>query len=166
MRKVISILVVLAFVMIPVCVVLAEEAPAAPAATAEAPKVETPKAEAPVQPKLEEMTLQGTITKVEKKTEKGTHTAYVLTDKEGNEVRLPRAHKAVAKEGEKTEEAAAINPADYVGVEVKLVGLGATSEKDGKKRTYISKIISIEKIASEKPAEAEKAPAEATKGAL
>lgn len=97
---------------------------------------------------LKDITLTGTITKVEKKIKEKTSVTYVLTDKDGNKVNLP---KPKAKGEEK-----AINLDDYVDAKVKLVGKGTETVRREKKTIRLSSIVSIEKVVEkdvEMPAE-------------
>ena len=102
---------------------------------------------------LKELTIEGRITKTEKKNKKGkTRTSYVLTDAEGKKINLPTP-KAPKKKKKDAEPAPAINLDDYVDVDVKVVGKGTETEKKDKKIIKLKEITSIEKIAEDKPAE-------------
>jgi len=92
------------------------------------------KAKAPKAP-LQELTLEGKITKTEKKGK----ASYVLTTADGAKVSLktPKAKKGA--------EAPAINLEDYVDADVTLVGQGSQSEKKGKKQISLKTITSITK---------------------
>lgn len=114
---------------------------------------DAPKKEKKERKPLEEMTITGTITKIEKKG-KGDKVSirYVLTDETGNKIRLPKPRKPrkkKGKEGEAAPEAApdAINLADFVDAKVTVVGQGYTKEKKGKKSIYLKKIVKIDKAA-------------------
>lgn len=80
----------------------------------------------------EEMTITGTIDKMEKKKKDGTPmmTWYRLIDEDCREVRVPKG------EVEK-----------YVGCKVKVTGQGYTLEKKGKTMRAFKTITSIEKLA-------------------
>ena len=87
---------------------------------------------------LKEITLTG---KIAKKTEEGSaKVTYVLVDAAGKEIKLPTP-KPTKKDGA---EVPAINLADYVDANVKVVGMGI----EGEKTVVLKKISTIEKVAA------------------
>jgi len=108
------------------------------------------KAEKP-KPQLEDLTIEGTVTKKEsKKTDKKTNqevtiTDYILTDAEGNEIKLPKPMPPKAKKGGEAADApAAINLDDYVDKAVTVTGKGVTAQKGDKKVVQLKSITSIQ----------------------
>lgn len=113
-----------------------------------APKKEK-KAKKPKAP-LEDITISGTVSKVEKENKKGkVNVSYFLTDGEGNKIKLPAPK--VRKKPKKSKPGEApppqINLEDYVDSQVTIEAKGFTKEKKGKVRTFVKKIVSIEKSA-------------------
>jgi hypothetical protein len=114
---------------------------------------------------LEDITLTGTIEKVEKtrksKAKEGQEAketvvvSYVLSDAEGNKSPLPAARppkKRRKKDGEgeaAVPAPAAVNPADFVGQEVTVVGQGRQMDRGGKKVVRLMKLVSITPVGSE-----------------
>lgn len=135
-------------VAVSIACAVAGDAPAKPKherkAAADAPK-----------PELKEMTVSGTISKQESKNKAGEAvTTLILTSDDGSTIRLPPSRKA-GKDA-----AGAINLEEYVGVKVKLTGMGYEKDtKGGKKMIALSKITNVEKIADQAPAAAPAAPA-------
>ena len=104
------------------------------------------KAKAPRAPKagkakavLKELTLTGTVSKVEKKGRGGKATAaYVLTDAAGNKITLPQP---------KGQDAA--NLADFIDKNVTVVGKGTETKRGEKTSIRLSRIVSIEAAGGE-----------------
>jgi len=86
-------------------------------------------------PAAKEMTLTGTISKIEHKNKAGESMAlFVLKTDDGTEVRLPKDAEAQVK--------------DLVDAQVKVVGMGWEREHNGKKMVGLKTITSVEKIAA------------------
>lgn len=85
---------------------------------------------------LQDMTVIGTVTKMEKLKKDGTPmmTWFRLVDDDGHEIRIPKG---------KIEE--------FAGTKVKVIGKGQTIEKKGKSIKAIETITSIEKLADASP---------------
>jgi len=80
---------------------------------------------------LKELTLTGTVEKVEKKKKDGSvmMTWFVLTDDAGRQIHLPKG---------KVEE--------FAGCKVRITGMGVESQKKGKDTVSLKNVISIDKI--------------------
>jgi len=78
-----------------------------------------------------EMTITGTVQKIEKKKKDGSVMMawFVLVDENGKEIHLPK-DKAV----------------EFDGSKVKVTGMGHTSGKDGKGKTILTAVTAIEKL--------------------
>ena len=77
-----------------------------------------------------EMTLTGTVQKIEKKKKDGSVMMawYVLVDDQGKEIHLPK---------DKAE--------GFEGAKVKVTGMGYTTGKEGKEKTILKTLTTIEK---------------------
>lgn len=90
---------------------------------------------------LEDITLTGKISKTEAGKAGVVH--FVLTDAEGNKIKLP---KAVSAKGGEGEGAAVIKLEDFVDAQVEVVGKGRVEEKEGKKVTVLKSVSSVKKV--------------------
>lgn len=108
------------------------------------------KADAAPKPEMKELTVTGTLAKQESKNKKGEAVvSYVLTTEDGATVKLPTPRKS-GKDA-----AGAVDLEQYVGVKVKVSGMGYEKEgKGGKKSIALSKINNVEKVADAAPAAA------------
>jgi len=111
------------------------------AAPGAAPAKKEHKQDAAAKVEVKEMTLTGTISKQETKGKKDQPVVnYSLATDDGSTVKLPMAKGALKIE-------------DFVGVKVKLTGVGGEKVgHDGKKVVFIQKITNIEKVADQAPA--------------
>ncbi len=118
---------------------------AAKPADAAAPAVEKVKKEHKAdmpKPVAREMTVTGVISKTEAPNKKGEATVtYVLTGDDGATIRLPNRPSKTGTAPVKFEE--------YVGVKVKIAGLGFEKDVGGKKKVALVKINTIEKAADQ-----------------
>ena len=120
----------------------ADDAPAAAPAPAKKDHAAVPPAP---KSEMKEMTLTGTISKQETKKEGKDKkdvviTVYSLACDDGTTVKLPTAKTTLKIE-------------DFVGMKVKLTGVGADKTgHDGKKATFLQKITNIEKVTDQAPA--------------
>ena len=98
-------------------------------------------------PAAQQITVTGTLSKNAwtNNTTGKTMVGYVLTDSEGNKVRIMGRRGP----GEQTGVASKLEP--FVNAKVKIVGMGFQMERDGKKTTHIREVISVEKV-EEQPA--------------
>jgi hypothetical protein len=100
-----------------------------PAAAADQPK-----------PELKELTLTGTIQKIECKKKDGTvENVLKLVTTDGAEVMLPKTVKG--KDG-----VPAVNLEELAGSNVRVVGMGYEQEKGGKRRCQLKEIKTVEKV--------------------
>lgn len=113
---------------------------------------EKPKKAKKAQPQLADLTLNGKISKMEKKNPKGgaATVSYTLTDADGNKIALPKNAKDA--------DGKVIAFDEYVDADVKIVAKGMEKERGGKKSVMIKTIVSIEKAGGGDAPEA--APAE------
>lgn len=95
---------------------------------------------------MQEMTLTGTISKMEKKG-KGdkVSVSYILTDAEGTKIRLPVPRAPKKKKGGEAAPAV-INLADFVDQQVKVVGMGRETKRGDKKSIQLRTITTVEKL--------------------
>ena len=107
-------------------------------------------------PEMKELTLTGTVQKVEHKKKDGTvFTAFKLVTVDGIDVMLSK--NPAAKNG-----APAIDLESLVGSNVKIVGMGFEMDHNGKKMYHLNSITSAEKVGMPvAPAAATPAPAAA-----
>jgi hypothetical protein len=140
MKRVLAVLLAVAFATVSVAVLAAEKKPKAGGAGAEHKE----------RPGLADLTLTGKIAKGE------AAGSFVLVDADNNKIELP---KPKAKGDEK-----AINLEDYLDQQVKIVAKGMEA-KGEKKVPTVKQIVSVEKVAAAADAKAPAAGADAPKDA-
>ncbi len=122
------------------------EGDAAPAV----PKVaKAAQADKPAPPPLQELTLTGKVSKEEVANKKtgANETRYFLTDAQGSKTVIPANKPKVDKKTGVAEPA--INLEQYVGSDVKLIGMGSQTDRRGKVVIAIRSVKSIEKLGAQ-----------------